>query len=100
MVTPDYGEADPHVVSREEDNGNGSKFSGWTNPLSWHDSGSDDEKVLMQYAESEGPTKVDLGELDQVVVPRESDIGNGLKYHGWTNPLSWADDGSDDQSVL
>lgn len=26
----------------------GAKFSGWTNPLSWTDSGNDDDLVLMQ----------------------------------------------------
>jgi hypothetical protein len=106
MVAPDYGESDPTIVLRESDTGNGVKFSGWTNPLGWTDDGTDDDLVAVQLASamrfdvSEGPTKVDLGELDQVVVPRESDIGNGLKYHGWTNPLSWSDDGADDQTVL
>jgi hypothetical protein len=106
MVGPDYGEVDPTVVLRESDTGNGVKFSGWTNPLGWTDDGTDDDLVAVQLAaairfdESEGPTKVDLGDLDQVVVPRESDIGNGLKYHGWTNPLSWADEGADDETVL
>ena len=41
-----------------------------------------------------------MGELDQVVVNRESDIGNGFKYHGWHNPLADADEGEDDERVL
>merc|ERR1712048_904562 len=52
------------------------------------------------YAESEGPTKVDFGEADNNVVPREYDVANGAKFHGWTNPLSWTDGGDDDESVL
>jgi hypothetical protein len=31
---------------REEDIGNGKKFSGWTNPLGWTDDGENDEYVL------------------------------------------------------
>ena len=59
----------------------------------------------IRYDASEGPTKVDMGELDQVVVNREHDIANGFKYGGygltaWHNPLSDADDGQDDESVL
>ena len=47
------------------------------------------------YAESEGPTKVDLGEDDEKVLPRELDI----KGH-WVNPLSLSDRGDDDDVVL
>lgn len=54
----------------------------------------------MQYAESEGPTKVDLGDSDYSVVYREADIGNGKKFSGWTNPLGWKDDGEGDENVL
>ncbi len=54
----------------------------------------------MQYAESEGPTKVDLGDSDYAVVYREKDIANGKKFSGWTNPLGWTDDGTDDEVVL
>lgn len=77
---PDYGENDHHVVPREADTANGHKLSGWTNPLSWTDNGEGDEKVLhkknrniksllqtnarLGYDQSEGPTKVDMGELD------------------------------------
>jgi len=42
-VTPDYGEKDHTVVSREEDIENGKKKSGWTNPLGWHDNGHGDD---------------------------------------------------------
>ena len=42
----DFGEADPSVVEREADTGNGVKKSGWTNPLGWTDGGDDDETVL------------------------------------------------------
>jgi hypothetical protein len=109
-VTPDYGEKDHNVVRREDDTANGKKASGWTNPLSWHDDGTDDDKILsqrnnkkflqLQYDEAEGPTKEDNGEADEVVVFRESDIENGKKFSGWTNPLSWTDEGADDETVL
>jgi len=105
-VAPDYGELEHNVVLREKDIKNGEKASGWTNPLGWSDDGADDEKVLAQtrsrlrYDESEGPTKADNGELDQVVVPREADIKNGEKFHGWTNPLGWTDSGDADETVL
>lgn len=149
-VTPDYGELDPTVVSRERDIDNGKKFSGWTNPLGWSDDGADDEKVLIQvgdddssdedelaavgvhesfyntpadngvgdedvmiqtkqaqqgrvwihYDESEGPTKADNGDSDFSVVYRESDIKNGEKFSGWTNPLSWTDNGDADDTVV
>ena len=52
------------------------------------------------YAVSEGPTKVDFGEADNNVLPREFDVKNGKKFHGWTNPLGWTDGGEDDESVL
>jgi iron uptake system EfeUOB component EfeO/EfeM len=102
----DNGENDNVVVYRENDIENGKKKSGWTNPLSWADDGNDDDVVLAQtllqtrYDESEGPTKEDNGENDNVVVYRENDIENGKKKSGWTNPLSWADDGNDDDTVL
>jgi len=106
----DNGELDNVVVYRENDVANGKKFSGWTNPLSWADDGNDDDTVLAQillqqraqlrYDKSEGPTKEDNGELDNVVVYRENDVANGKKFSGWTNPLSWADDGNDDDTVL
>ena len=49
---------------------------------------------------SEGPTKADNGEDEPAVVGREADTGNGVKASGWTNPLGWADNGADDDSVL
>lgn len=87
----------------------GSKTSGWTNPLSWTDNGHDDDVVLLQatesglvqrriremkvpesnllqYEESEGPTKVDFGEDDQNQVLREADknyMTGARKFHGW-----------------
>ena len=54
----------------------------------------------LSYDSSEGPTKVDNGELDQVVVNREHDIANGYKYGGWHNPLMDADEGADDETVV
>lgn len=105
-------------MHREKDIRNGKKFSGWSNPLGWTDDGHDDDTVvlqiaddgiverrfsdesLLQYADSEGPTKVDLGDSDYSVVYREKDIANGKKFSGWTNPLSWTDDGENDENVL
>jgi len=81
--------------------------SGFPTPA---DNGLDDDQVvnLLQtktklggkYAVSEGPTKVDFGEADNNVVPREFDVKNGAKFHGWTNPLSWTDNGEDDSVVI
>ena len=56
--------------------------------------------VVSAYDESEGPTKADNGENDPSVVSREADIANGKKKSGWTNPLGWTDDGTDDDTVL
>ena len=42
-VSPDLGEHDADVVTREKDIANGSKASGWSNPLGWKDNGDDDE---------------------------------------------------------
>ena len=50
----------------------------------------------LRYAESEGPTKADNGESDEVVLGQDA---KWLKDH-WTNPLDWKDDGSDDDTVL
>ena len=33
----------------------------------------------IRYDESEGPTKADNGEVEETVVAREEDIGNGVK---------------------
>ena len=49
--------------------------------------------INIRYAESEGPTKVDLGENDEDVMPR-----NG--HADWGNPLGWKDDGELDDSVV
>jgi iron uptake system EfeUOB component EfeO/EfeM len=114
-VTPDYGEKDGNIMSREADVKNGEKKSGWTNPLGWTDDGKDDDKVVLQlksklnqiklnmflqYEESEGPTKEDNGQEDNVVVYREADTKNGEKFSGWSNPLAWTDAGDDDDTVL
>merc|ERR1712153_30974 len=59
--------------------------------------------VKLAYDESEGPTKVDLGDCDMHVVMREKDNGyeaGKAKFHGWTNPLGWADTGADDDKVI
>ena len=124
-MTPDLGELDDHAtLLREADKDyevGKAKFHGWTNPLGWRDSGDDDDLVLMQmtadgiverripstmllqYEEAEGPTKVDLGDIDHLVVEREADKGyleGKAKFHGWTNPLGWRDDGTDDDTVM
>ena len=49
----------------------------------------------IKYDKSEGPTKVDLGEADETVLPRTLDEAGK-----WSNPLSWHDDGTDDDIVL
>jgi len=130
QVTPDLGELDDHsTLLREWDNPEylsamKPKFSGWTNPLSWTDNGNDDDQVLVlmtangivekripesalvQFEDSEGPTKVDFGENDDhSTLYREWDNPEYLaemkpKFSGWTNPLSWTDNGVDDGSVL
>jgi len=64
------------------------------------DDGAEDDLVLAQYDVSEGPTKADNGDSEETVVLRESDIGNGVKFSGWTNPLGWVDAGDDDDTVL
>jgi hypothetical protein len=83
--------------------------SGYPTPA---DNGLDDDQVVnllqtkqkistsQKYDKSEGPTKVDFGDADYNVLPREFDIANGKKFHGWTNPLGWTDDGEDDEGVL
>ena len=55
----------------------------------------------LRYEESEGPTKADNGDSDNSVIYREDDINNkSEKASGWTNPLSWTDNGEDDDEVL
>lgn len=80
QVTPDLGELDDHsTLLREWDNPDylsamKPKFSGWTNPLSWTDSGSDDDVVLFQmkskirFDESGFDTPADKGLGDEQVV--------------------------------
>ena len=46
-VSPDYGELDDHIMSREQDIASGKKESGWTNPLGWSDTGNDDDQVVL-----------------------------------------------------
>ena len=53
----------------------------------------------IRFDESEGPTKVDLGEDDPKVVGRADDDPEAKKWHK-ENPLSWTDDGDDDHVVL
>ena len=53
----------------------------------------------VRYADSEGPTKVDLGEDDPKVVGRADDDPSADKWHK-ENPLGWTDDGDDDHVVL
>lgn len=50
---------------------------------------------LVQYDESEGPTKADNGQNDNLILNRAA-----WGAIGWTNPLSWKDDGSDDDLVV
>lgn len=130
QVTPDLGELDDHAtLLREWDNPDylsamKPKFSGWTNPLSWTDSGNDDDQVLvlmtangivekrvpddsfLAYEDAEGPTKIDYGENeDHSTLIREWDNPDYLssmkpKFSGWTNPISWTDGGEDDDKIL
>ena len=80
-VSPDYGELDHNVVSREADIDNGKKFSGWTNPLSWSDVGDDDDKILAQVEDSDEDY---------------SDVGT-VSESGWITP---ADTGLGDEDVV
>ena len=52
----------------------------------------------IRYDESEGPTKVDLSENDDEVLARADD--DGTKKWQKENPLSWADEGDADETVL
>ena len=49
----------------------------------------------IEYAVSEGPTKADNSEADETVLPRTLDADGK-----WENPLSWHDNGADDDTVL
>jgi len=50
---------------------------------------------LIQYEESEGPTKADNGQNDNLVLNRAQ-----WGAIGWTNPLEWTDNGDDDDLVV
>ena len=52
----------------------------------------------MRYENSEGPTMPDYGENDSGVVGREDD--DSKTSSGWSNPLGWTDDGTDDNLVV
>ena len=55
----------------------------------------------LRYDEAEGPTKVDFGDSEPNILAREADINEkSEKQSGWTNPLSWADSGDDDDKIL
>ena len=63
------------------------------------------QALRLAYDESEGPTKVDFGDADMHILGRDKDTDAYLskmapKFHGWSNPLSWTDDGEDDGSIL
>jgi hypothetical protein len=49
--------------------------------------------IRLRYNESEGPTKVDNGENDEDMLPR-----NG--HASWGNPLEWKDSGDGDDAVV
>ena len=51
--------------------------------------------TIQAYSEAEGPTKVDFGENDDIVIPRSDH-----QTTGWTNPLQWHDNGDGDEKVL
>ena len=55
----------------------------------------------INYKDSEGPTKVDLGENDDPVLQRADDSSNP-DDDKWKkdNPLETQDDGADDETVL
>jgi len=54
-----------------------------------------EENHLVQYAESEGPTKADNGQDDDLILNRAA--WGAIK---WTNPLTWTDNGADDDLVV
>ena len=55
----------------------------------------------IRYADSEGPTKVDLGENDDPVLQRADDSTDSADEK-WKkeNPLEWQDGGDGDETVL
>lgn len=59
------------------------------------------QAATLEYAESEGPTKVDLGENDDPVLERADDSSApGAAAWKKDNPLGWTDDGEDDDVVV
>jgi len=54
-----------------------------------------EDNHLVQYEESEGPTKADNGMNDNLILNRAA-----WGAIGWTNPLQWSDDGTDDDLVV
>lgn len=60
--------------------------------------------LLQEKSDVKWSVTPDLGELDDhSTLRRESDndyLVGKAKFHGWTNPLSWTDDGADDDVVL
>ena len=59
------------------------------------------QRAFVRYEEGEGPTKADNGDSDFSVVNREADINEKSEHaSGWTNPLSWTDNGEDDDLVV
>ena len=60
------------------------------------------EAMTLTNAETGATWRVipDFGEKDPNVMYREEDIKNGEKFSGWTNPLSWTDDGTADDLVV
>ena len=75
-------EDDDLVLNRKTD---------WPNPLSWWDNGEDDDTVLSQYDESEGPTKADNGEDDDLILNR---------IPAKTSALAQTDNGDGDDIVV
>ena len=55
-------------------------------------------QVGVRYENAEGPTMPDYGENDPGVLAREDD--DSKTDNGWSNPLGWTDDGTDDQYVV
>jgi len=54
-----------------------------------------EDNHFVQYAESEGPTKADNGQDDDLIMNRAA-----WGAINWTNPLTWTDNGSDDDLVV
>ena len=58
--------------------------------------------AAVHYKDSEGPTKVDLGEDDPEIMGRADDSSDPKVINKWQkeNPLEWQDGGDADESVL